>query len=919
MKKTRVKNIFRSVKGTLTRFLAILFIVALGAGFMAGLAATSPDMYETADGYMDDYNWYDFNVVSTLGFSDEDVEKLSSLDFVDVCQSSVVYDMILRASNEKSYTTRVFGFLDKDGNSPMNNISLKSGRMPQNKGECVIQQTMAKYFGDGVQIGDTLVISSENTNYDTLTSITTETRLTVVGFCESPMLMSLASEASTVGSGSIDMEVFVMEDYYDADYYTNVYLTVSGAKELVSFDDEYYDLIDPLTETLENLGKERAEIRTNEVKNEAQKQVDNLKKSLDLIDKVVETGTALAEDDVLRLQQNAQVSYAVMGKNPELAALLSKTSDEIIAALKNASSPDTSTVKEKLAEKIADAEKEVADISDATWVVQTRKDSASYKSYEENVGKVAALSKIFPAFFFIVALLVALTTMTRLVEETRGQIGTLKALGFSNMQILSEYMLYSLSSSVLGCILGFAVGFRLFPKAISSAYAMLYIIPDCITPIRPEIIAWVAPVTIGSILLATLWATWAEFRETPASLMQPKAPAAGKRIFLEHIPFVWNKLSFTKKVTCRNIFRYKKRLFMTIVGVAGCSALLLTGFGLKDSINDIVDKQFGEIYKYELTIMTDSAKAPSDEALQSILNDKSFISNYAHFSQESGKAKNDKDSQSLTICVPEKTETLTDFVTLRERKSGKTFSLSESGVVLTEKLCEQLNLKVGDVVTLENADGKRAEFEVSGITENYIVSFAFVSPAAYEKAFGNAPDFDVVLCTMADGVDSSDALKKVMASDSVIYTKSSLDLKDNFNDSIKSIDGVILVLILSAGLLSIVVLYNLTNVNICERRKELATIRVLGFHEREVEQYIFREINVLSLLGTIVGLLVGVWLHSFVIRTVEIDMVMFGRTVYPLSYLYAFAVSMVFTFLVNIIMKSKIKNIDMVEAMKANE
>ncbi len=920
MKRTRRKNLLRNIKGSLNRFLSILFIVALGSGFMAGLAATSPDMYDSADKYLDDYGLYDIDIKSTLGFSEADVSAVSGLEFADTVMPARVVDMILTAPGEKNYTGRVFSFLDEAGKSPLNGLRLTQGRLPSAPGECVIQETMGRYSDGHIEIGETLTISAENTNYADLQKTVKQTVLTIVGIAESPMCIGISAEASTVGNGRIALDVYVSEEYFGFEYYTDIYLTVKDSRDLNTFSDGYESLISEKTGILRSLGEERSEIRAEELKNEAKDQLQSLRDYADTISGVTETATILGEDTVIRLGQTAAVTRLLSEVSPEIAAELTKTREAVTETLKNTDPNRGKQLAEAFEKYISEAEKAVSDIGTGSWLIRTRSDASGYSSYDGNVGKVAALSKIFPVFFFMVALLVALTTMTRLVEENRGQIGTLKALGFSNGQILGEYMLYSLLSSALGCALGFAVGFRLFPKAISSAYSMMYILPATETPFRLSIALWVAPVTVVSILLATLWACWGEFRACPAQLMQPKAPAAGKRIWLEHIPFVWKRLSFTHKVTCRNLFRYKKRFFMTIIGVAGCSALLLTGFGLKDSINDIVDKQFGQVYRYDLTVMTESREnAEDDEKLQSVLNNGSIISGSLVYSSENGKIITDKGEESVAVNVPADITAFPGFISLSNRKTGENIPFPEDGAVLTEKLCETLSVSVGDTVTVESADGVRGKVRVTGITENYIASGAYISENTYRKIFGETPAFSTILCRVADGADIDGVITDLMTADSVVYVNAARSLKDSFNDSIKSIDGVILVLILAAGLLCMVVLYNLTNVNICERRKELATIRVLGFHKREVERYIFRETDTLSFLGSVVGLFVGIWLHGFVVRTVEIDQVMFGRSIYPQSFAYALIISMVFTLLVNLVMRRRIRSVDMVEAMKAND
>lgn len=906
VKKTRAKNIFRGIRGSLNRFLSILFIVALGSGFMAGLAATSPDMYATADRYMDEYNWYDLDIKSTLGFSNDDLLAIRDENGIVYAQGARVVDTVLKASDDEAYTSRVFGILDKNGNTVINRARLKEGRMPENDDECVIQPVSGRYFAGNLKIGDELSVSADGARSD---------RLKIVGFVESPMCISLISEPSSVGTGKITLDIYVHTDFFEYDYFTDVFVMLEGAKALDTFGDEYSCLSSDHTEALKQLAAGRLAIRETELKNGIETQIEQLEAVRNALNEAGAAGSALSKDTVTRLKENAVVISAISQSDPALAKLLGDTQTAVYDALKSTEPPDESGIK-KLDDAIAVLREKITAIDGGAWLVRTRDDSAGYSSYDSNVGKVAALSKIFPVFFFMVALLVALTTMTRLVEENRTQIGTLKALGFSNVEILGEYMFYSLLSSALGCILGFSVGFRLFPKAISSAYAMMFTLPEVTTSVRHDIVLWVAPVTVGSILLATLWACWSEFRACPAKLMQPKAPAAGKRIWLEYLPFIWKRLSFTHKVTCRNLFRYKKRFFMTVIGVAGCSALLVTGFGLRDSINDIVNKQFGEIYLYQMNVLTDGEMLSDD--LVKYLDDKEVFDGWLPYSDESGKVMANGKSESANIEVPSDVSDFGSFISLRNRKTKEKLTLSDDGAVLTEKLCETLGVTVGDSVTLQNSDGREAEMKVIGITENYLTSFAYVAPGRYANAFGKSADFRHLLCRVGNA--ATDAVsEKLLGFDNVLYVNASQSLKDNFADSIKSIDGVIFVLILSAGLLCMVVLYNLTNVNICERRKELATIRVLGFHPGEVSRYIFRETDALSFIGSAAGLFAGIWLHSFVVRTVEVDQVMFGRSIYPLSFVFALAISLLFTFIVDLIMRKQIRSVDMVEAMKSND
>ncbi len=930
MKRTRRINILRSIRSSLNRFLSIVAIVALGSGFLAGLYAASPDMFETADSYLDDYRLYDLDMKAPVGFTEDDAAAVAALPGVEALLAARCADMVLETADEPriTATARVMGTLGTDGFLSLNRFRLTDGRMPERADECVVQTTAGRYTEKALHIGDVLEISRENTDYGALCGKVTATKLTVVGICESPMSISVVAEPTAVGSGSITHMVYTPAALFTGDTYTDLFLTLEGAAALDAFGDAYKALVAEFADQYTPFATDRATARIDGLKAQVQDTVRRLRATVQSLESARQTERTLLAALPDQIAATRRTAEALAGSSQPGAAALARDLDRTADALQARLDASGGEVPESPALTEAQAGLETAQSTlnslelarDTGWLFRTREDNTGFASYKGNVGKVAALCHIFPVFFFLVALLVALTTMTRLVEENRTQIGTLKAIGFSGGQILSEYILYSLAASVLGCAIGLTVGFRLFPAAISSAYGMMYFLPDTATPFRTDIAIWAAAVTVGSILLATLWATWAEFRACPAALMRPKAPGAGKRIWLEHIPFVWRRLPFSVKVTARNLFRYKKRFIMTVVGVAGCSALLLTGFGLRDSINDIVDKQYGEIYRYQLTVLTDSADAAeSDDALRDFLADKTRIAAHLSFSSQNGKVLSGGTGGSVSICVPADPDAFPDFITLRERRSRKPIALDDSGVVLTEKLCEELGVRAGDRVTLENAAGQRADIPVSGITENYLTAYAYLTPEAYRTAFGQEPSFTTLLCRAADGIDADTLTQGALAGEHVLFARSSLSLKQTFADSIKSIDAVVFVLILSAGLLCMVVLYNLTNVNICERRKELATIRVLGFYPRETERYIFRETNTLSFLGALVGLGVGVWLHSFVIRTVEIDQVMFGRTVYLRSYLFALLISVGFTLLCNRLMAREIRRVDMVEAMKANE
>ena len=572
-------------------------------------------------------------------------------------------------------------------------------------------------------------------------------------------------------------------------------------------------------------------------------------------------------------------------------------------------------------QQLADGEQALAELEVPEWFLLTRSENVSYASFEMNIEKVDAVAKVFPAFFFLVAALVALTTMTRMVEEDRLQIGTLKALGYGKGSIMAKYLLYALAASVLGSAFGLAVGLTLLPTVIWNAYTMMYELPKLYCLFNARFALFSSLTAIACVLAATLNACWATLHEVPAQLMLPRAPKAGKRIFLEHIPFIWRRMKFTHKVAARNLLRYKKRFFMTVTGIAGCTALLLTGFGLHDSISDIVYKQFGDIFLYDVSItVKDAAKAESG-ALADVLADGDAVKDALLVHQEKITSHFNGEAFSTYLMVPENSAGFPDFVDLHTRKGGTPVPFSETGVVITEKMAERGGFSIGSQITLENAGGGTGTFTVDGIAENYVENYVYLSAETYEQGFGTAPVFNTVLAISADpSGEGRDALSaRLLGADGVSSVSFTSDLKTSFSGMLQKIDIIVVVLIVAAGLLAYVVLYNLTNINIAERVKEIATIKVLGFYDREVYAYVYRENIVLSLIGTLTGLVLGIFLHMFVIYTVEVDATMFGRSIKFWSYAASAGLTILFSLLVNLAMRRKLRNISMVESMKAPE
>lgn len=571
--------------------------------------------------------------------------------------------------------------------------------------------------------------------------------------------------------------------------------------------------------------------------------------------------------------------------------------------------------------ELEDAEAELADIEFPEWYVWDRNDNVSYASFVGNVDKLTAITTIFPVFFFLVAALVVSTTMTRMVEEERLQIGTLKALGYTRGEIMQKYLWYAFAAAVLGTLAGLAIGFQAFPSIIWSAYEMMYYMPSIATPWRATQAAFAGGTLIVLSVGITALACRASLAEVPATLMLPRAPKAGKRILLERITPLWRRFPFTWKVTCRNLLRYKKRFWMTVIGVAGCTSLLVAGFGISDSLNAIITKQFGDISHYDLMTVVTKEQATESGPVYEYLFQGTAVTESLTVSMESTRQDSPEGGIDVYLMVPQDVQRFADFLDLHERIGGEPTPLGEEGVVLTEKLARTLGVEAGDTVTLENGDEQTGTFTVSGVCEHYVSNYVYMSAATYAAGFGQEVEYNAILSKLPENTqEARDAISTVLLDmDNVASLTFTEDSVTQVLNMLNSIDAVVVLIIVCAACLAFVVLYNLSNINIAERVKEIATIKVLGFYDREVGAYVNRESVALSLIGTLFGAFGGIALHRFIIVTVEVDAVMFGRDIQPMSFVYAIALTLLFSLLVNLVMGRMLKKISMVESMKAPE
>lgn len=580
--------------------------------------------------------------------------------------------------------------------------------------------------------------------------------------------------------------------------------------------------------------------------------------------------------------------------------------------------------------RLDDAQKQIDDLERPEWLVMDRTANYGAASFEADADRVDSIAAVFPFIFFLVAALVALTTMTRMVEEERALIGTFKALGYRRTRIASKYLAYAAAASGIGSILGILALSQVLPAVIMKAYGIIYFVPELPLPlpVDPGFAGLAAGLGVGVTLFATWAAVAATLRERPAQLMLPRTPKAGKRILLERIGPLWRHLSFSWKVTFRNLFRYKKRFVMTVIGIAGCTALLLTGLGLSNAINDIIDKQFGEITKYNAVVtLADDLSSEEQRRIDDLLDDGSLVTAHTLVMRQNMLAGGpDEQDKRMELVVPEDPASFDRFVALNTRVGHHPVKLDDDGLVLTEKLAAELGVRAGDAVTLTeqdaigNATGTSYEATVTGIVENYVYHYAYMGPALYEQLMGKAPDYRTVLAVTTSDPDLrvqfSNDLLAAGGVKTVAYNDETIDA---YRDMMSSVNMIVVVLVTAAAALAFIVLYNLTNINITERMREIATLKVLGFTPREMNAYIFREIFLLAAIGCAVGLVLGVWMEGFVVVTAEVDQIMFGRAIHPTSFLLAFLLTMLFTVLVMLAMRGKLRRIDMVESLKSNE
>lgn len=1011
MKNAHLKDTFRELWRTRSRFIAIFAIIALGTGFFAGVKVTCPDMQLTADRYFDDYRLMDLRLVSTYGFNREDTEAVRSSAAVREMMPAYTLDAIVKTKNEdKVAKIHSIPGIKSDGSNSgfLNGYRVIEGRLPQKQGECAIEK--GKLGGADIKIGERITLDSGKED-EAITERLKNTEYEVVGYVETPYYLTFEKGTSSLGNGTVALYAAIPEEDFKMEVYTDIYLTLRSTKDISAFSESYETSIADGRKKFEAIAELREEQRFNEIQMTGKEKLEDSKKQLaegekeqreklaEALEKLekgeagIKSGRlelarqrseydkkiAFAANEIKKAEkqlQSGEEEYSsqlsLFEKNKELMppdqaalneAVLKETRKKLDAgaaelekqnsvyeksrgegALKlqqaeqdidahekelkagrneyEEQKADSNKKLEAAKKDIAEAGKKLEEIKKPKWYITDRNNNPGYSSYSEDTNRVDAVARIFPVFFFIVAAFVCLTTMTRMVEEQRTQIGTLKALGYGNLSIAGKYLIYAATASIAGSMAGLGVGLKLFPYVITNAYSMLYRLPPTIMPFRADYVFWITLGALTCTSLAVYLACYKELTEQPSALMRPKAPKMGKRVLLERLPFIWSRLNFFSKVTIRNLFRYKKRLFMTLLGVAGCTALMLAGFGLRDAISSIVPKQYGEVFKFNAMIILDeNAKAQERAEAMEVLRQDTNVQDTLNVRIKNYEAGYNGDWQKVNLIVPGDRDRLKEFISVHKRKGKKPIELSGNGVVIGEKLAKTLDLHMGDKMTIKDGDFKSIEVTIDGINENYALHYVYMTSELYREKFGEEPVLNGVLVTMKEvSQQSEDKIsKKLINKKAVLQMNFNRTNQQNFSDMVGNLNSIVFVMIISAGALAFVVLYNLTNINITERVREIASIKVLGFYDLEVSEYVFRENIILTLINVCIGLLGGIVLNRFVLETSEIDVVMFGREIYWYSFVMSALLTVAFAVLVNVVMHFRLKKISMIESLKSVE
>lgn len=1011
---------FVKMRKNIGRFLSLLFIVALGVGFFAGLRETTPDIEATLDNYYDEHNLMDFKIVSTMGLTEDDIASLEELKNIEKVVASYSVDTLIDGEAVRIHA------IEED----INNVDLVEGNMPENNNECIADATKYK-------IGDTLTIRKLSQE-----GILQNTTYKVVGLANSPMYLSRQMGIASIGTGELASFIYIPKENFNSEYYTEVYLTAKGSLKETAYEKGYEETTNLLLEELEELKPIREtkryeeileeatieirkiedeanekisiaeeelqealeeinngrteiynaknEIITNENKlkeeeqngltkinnarltwEESNKELKNTLASLGLTEETLETALNTVKSNITSIKEILNTlptddpKYAeyqktleeLNNKKDNLQTLVTTSetlknskieidnSEKELEEQIKASQDKLNKAKEKLETqeqkiesayeeyvagentleeqkkeleaKINEAKSSLAKIEKPVWYLLDRTDNNGYSSIWDDAAKVDAIAGIFPIFFIIVVALMCFNTMNRMIEEERGEIGVLSSLGYGSFNIINGYLFYVFFATVIGVTIGLLIGYTLIPNIIYSIYNANYILPSLNINMKLLPFFIIILITLGLMSLIAIISCLKELKNVPATILRPATPKSGKKVLLEHIKFIWKRLSFTGKVTARNMFRYKKRIVMTVLGVVGSTALLLTGFGLRDSISGLADLQYGKINHYDALLVFQNSFKTIEEEWKSKLKEDN-ITEYLPIYQASFTFEAKDLTHDVYLIALENNTELNNFITLNS-KVNENFTFPEDGVIISEKMADLLNVKIGDFIKLRNSNNELVVLPVSEIVENYTLHYVYMNKETYEKYFEKELEYNMIMTNLNEETSHEDFAEKWIDSGLVSTINFTEDNILVFDNMVKGLNLIIVLIIGASCMLAFIVLYNLTTINIAERIREISTLKVLGFYDKEVSSYVYRETLFLTIIGILIGLGAGIFLHMYVINVAETDNILFLHSIKWYSYIFSFLIIIFFTILVQIITNQKLKKINMVESLKSVE
>lgn len=859
MKKKLWLDIKYSITKSKGRFISIFSLMLLGTFVFVGLQVTGPNMRDTSEEFFSRYNLADMTVMSDWGIDEKDIDLLKKTKNLKEIEFGYIKDVLIKETDK---SLRIFS-----NSKNISKYKIVKGKLPSTQNDIVLDYLQKNKY----DIGDYVEINEGKDK-----KVLLEKKFRVVGFAKSSEIVQKTNIGYTnIGTGELDGFGIVNKNAFNSSNYMIARMIFNDTDKLNIYSDKYEDIIKTRKNELENILGKRSEYRLKNFKNKKSYELKDGIQKIEDSKRELETALANSSRDFKNEIEYKRSKLDIEQENIEL----SQNSLEKMKAPK--------------------------------YIVNDRSDNPGYQQHLENSERIDILSRVFPVFLFGIAALVSLTTMTRFVEEERINMGTLKSLGYTDFDIKKKFIVYGFVSGILGGIVGTILGHTILPILIFQAYSATTIFVELELKFYPI-------VTIMSLLIVMIFtvisgyiASTKDLKDNVSKLLLPKTPKEGSRIFLEKIDFIWDKLSFNHKVTARNIFRYKKRMFMTILGVAGCTGLLIMGFGIKHSLQGIVDRQFGDIMKYDLLV----SKNRSSKELEDLLSNKKVKRKESILYETMTINNGEIDAN---IMVTSNVREFKKYINLVDRKTQESLDLKDSGIVITEKMSKLLNIKIGDNLTLSE-NGKARKIKVSGITELYMGHYAFLNDKTYNETFSEEFKTNGYLITLNNKSDEnirkvSSEFIKTNGVESVIQSKS---VSKKIDDVMGGLDKVILVLISCASLLAVIVIYNLTNINISERVRELSTIKVLGFYDNEVTMYIYRETIILSALGILSGYVFGKFLHDFIVNNLPPNEVMFDPVLRLSNFLTSGLITMGITLSLMVIMHRRIKSINMLEALKS--